>query len=199
MLNKHSTRTLFYKGKNVKIDRKIATLISNMWKLNINTINCCQEHCSPNCKHTTKIITYKDGSKLYKKIRTRYCNKFIWIVFDRPKDAELFFNIVAEFDSSITSMYSRIHGYNRSTEHFSNTWVTEVMLENRGEIRQLVRHKNTIAYGKNNGNHFLWEEKDCKRNKFNLMIQLYFPIKHLKYVEERIKLALDRRKNEGKI
>lgn len=49
------TKILSYQDRNVRVDEEIALLISNMWKLGINTLGCCQAHCSFECDHTIKV------------------------------------------------------------------------------------------------------------------------------------------------
>ena len=82
----HTAKILTYNGRKVKIDKDIAPLLSKMWKLGIKTSNSCQGQCATFCQHKQKIITYKDKSTLYTKIKTKYCNDRIWIVFQSPQD-----------------------------------------------------------------------------------------------------------------
>jgi len=177
----HKTKKLLYKGTKVDIDIGIAPLILDLWKLGINTTNCCQGQCRPFCKHKIKTVKYKSGRISYKKIRTPKCNKYIWIVFNHAKDAEKFYNYIAEYDTKSNSMYSRMHGRSYTEYYGINNWILEIYPVNRGEI--LVPTSRLATLG-------LLVQEGCGKNNFNMMVQLYFPRKHLPYVSSRIKLAL---------
>lgn len=161
-----------------------------MWKLGINTKSCCQGQCSPKCNHKVEIITFKDKSLLYKPIKTNQCRKYVWICFDQAKDAELFYNIVAEFDKENGSMYEKMHGWCGDEKPF-DIWHLRAFPTNNGENLVCKKVLASQASGLKKGSIIeILEVRDCGKNNFNMMIQLYFPFKHLKYVENKLKEAL---------
>ena len=186
-LGRHHYKKLTYKGIKVNIDTAIAPLLSNMWKLGINTWNSCEGLCSFECAHKNYIEKIKDGIEYWNKNKTKYCGNFVWLVFDRPEDLELFYNLVADpkdFNND-NSMYSRMLGY-RHKEKPQEIWSTIYPMNNLGVIGHWGRPKS----GKKRSTQMVWCEDDCKKNNFIISPQLTFPRSHLPYVEEKIKLAL---------
>lgn len=170
---RHPFKWLKYEGQKVRIDKDIAPLLSGMWKLGIYTTNSCQA-----TYHWT-ICSRK----------TKECKEFVWIVFETAKDIERFYDYVAVWEplSDIGSgfnMYEKMSGIGYGLEPHS-VWYVLARMDNLG----VEGHWKRNGKGKNNS-YTVWEEDGCKKNQFVLQPQLWFPRKHLSYVEERIKLAL---------
>lgn len=192
---RHKYKIFKTKHGQIKIDRDIAPIISKMWELGIMTTACCQQTCCHKlCKHKTKIKKYKDSTELWSPIKNKLCKKHAWIVFDRPADAQKFFNIVAEFSKDDDSMYAHMHGYDLK-KNPSTSWIIDSHLENLGVFERLKKVKLGLASGKKKGaRSLIREEVSCPKNDFNISVQLFFPRKHIKYVEEKLNLALTKSK-----
>jgi len=187
----HSYKWLVYKGNKVRIDREIASLISNLWELGIGTTNSCQASCSYKCDHKWKIFKYKDGSELFKKIKSRYCHDQVWICFDGARSYEKFLNVVAVYEDKPGGMYEHIQGHTIKS-HPHNVWTVTTYIENTGiilreERQPVVKSDNLPKHRKTVG---VYVEDGCKKNNFKIMPQLHFPRKHISYVEQKLKEAL---------
>lgn len=195
--DRHKFKWMVYKGRKIRIDRDIAPLLSNMWELGIGTTNCCQAVCARSCKHKTKITKYKDGSSLYSKIKTRDCKDRVWIVFDSARSFEKFLNVVAVYEKwkrdKPEGMYEHIQGFTLKS-HPHDVWEVIPYFDNLGVMYHEERMPLTKANGFPKGRKTIGilVEDSCKKNQFKMMPQLWFPRKHLEYVEERIRLALDK-------
>lgn len=187
---KHKFKWLKFNNQKVRIDAEIASLISDLWKLDISTHNCCQAHCAPSCKHKFN----NDG-----KILTKHCNNYVWITFTSTKDFEKFLNIVAvyEQDAEYNSMYSNIdlccNGPRKSCP--GDHWEAKAFMYNLGvtlkETRELIPEDCKKYYPKNQKTYGMFNEMGCKENNYAVLMSLFFPRKHLKYVEKKIKEALN--------
>lgn len=185
---RHPFKILSYNGRKVWIDEDIAPLLSNMWKLGIRTWNSCQGMCSFKCAHKVKIKKLKNGITNYTNIRTKECGKFVWLVFDRAEDLELFYNLVAEpkdFDNE-KSMYGQVES--------PNIWSIKYPMRNHG----ISGHWGRPNWGGKRSTQMMWIDDGCKKNNFIMSPQLTFPREHLSYVEERIELALSKLKKKEK-
>lgn len=191
-MHNHKGKYFTYYDKRVKIDTKLAQIMSYMWGLGINTIGSCQSSCCPKCKHKHEVKTYKDGSKLYKKIKTKYCHKFAAISFYTAADAELFYNYIAEYSKDDKTMYARMNGF--SQEHFTKNWHMSVFPQNYGETIKEKRVKSTMASGRKNKYEYHLVDDGCKKNNFAMTVNLWFPIEHIKYVEDRLEKAFANQK-----
>ena len=194
----HKTKSIEFNGELIEIDEKIAPLILKMWKLGIITNGCCQSHCRPHCNHKWKKIEYDDNSTYYKKILTRDCHKYIWISFNHAVDIEKFYNYVGEYNERYDSMYSKMHGQCYKGRNKNSNWILDILPINRGEKKIIIREPASKADCMAKGAFVeRYESIGCNNNKFNMMIQLSFPKRHLAYVEKRLDLALSRKnKNE---
>ena len=189
----HKFKWVNCNGDKVRIDRNIAPLISNMWKLGIGTTNCCQSVCAPSCKHKNRDIIYKDGSKLQSFYRTKHCGDRIWIVFDSGMSLEKFLNIVAVFEeendgSNDIGMYGFIHGY-CPLKYPNDIWHIDLSFRNNGVDFASRRVKQRLASGTKQKTISILKEISCKNNDFRILPHLYFPSEHLSYVEGKIILA----------
>ena len=177
---KHHYKIVSFRGQKICIDEDIAPLLLNMWKLGIRTWNSCQGHCSFKCAHKYRIKKLKNGITNYTKVRTKACGQFVWLVFDRVEDLELFYNLVAEpkdFNND-KSMYDQITN--------NKIWSTIFPITNYG----ISGHWGRPKWGNKRSTKMMWIEDKCKKNKFVFSPQLTFPRSHLPYVEARIKAAL---------
>ena len=87
-------------------------------------------------------------------------------------------------------MYHHIEGHYRKEQPHDYRAI-ETHLDNEGVEGSWKRVPAMMASGQKKGStHTVWEEDHCTDNDFNLQPQLWFPRKHLPYVEERIRLAL---------
>ncbi len=188
----HKAKLISYHGRKVKIDEDIAPLISNMWKLGINTISSCQAHCSFKCNHKYKVHPKDaDGHQLWELIPKKYCRDNIWIAFQSNYDLELFYNAVAEYSKEDGSMYEFMcHG--NWKENPREIWSTSWRVENAGVKGHWGRP--VFSKGGKRSTFECWIDDDCKKNNFVTVPQLTFPHKHLSYVEERIALAIKKLK-----
>lgn len=179
----HPYKILNYKGKNVKIDKDIVSLISKLWKAKINTISSCQEECSIFCQHKSIL---KNNTYITKK--TKCCLDNIWILFESIADMEKLYNIVAEFSppENKNSIYNLMgascyFGGNimrPSTEY----WGALFLVDNDGELRSWYR---PYIDGKRVG-YEMCRVDGCKKNKFVIRPSLTIPKKHLSYVESQL-------------
>lgn len=185
---RHKAKLLTYNGRKVRIDEEIAPLLSNMWKLGIRTSNSCQENCSFKCNHKYKIHPEKDGTTYQETLWTKSCLNCVWLVFEHALDAELFYNIVAEYvpaDKDDGTMYADIQGYNWKKRP-GDVWTLNCYARNYGVEGHFGRPK----WGNKRSTCEMWMEDGCKKNMFIIQPQLTFPRKHLAYVEGKIKEAL---------
>lgn len=190
-LGRHRAKLLEYDGRRVRIDEEIAPMIQSMWKLGIKTSNSCQGACSFECDHKIKKHPVaKDGSQYFEKIKTKHCRDCIWLVFESTKDAELFYNCVAEYVKGYEpSMYMNINGFDRK-KNARDVWILDCSARNNGV---LGRWSKATRNGVRN-TYQTWEEDRCETNNFIIEPQLTFPRKHLQYVEKRLKLAIENMK-----
>jgi len=169
---RHKFKWMKYNGNNIRIDIELANIISMMWKLGINTTNCCQTHCSFNCNHKYKII--KDGELThYKKILTKECDTYSWICFESARDIELFYNCIAINSESFPDRLS---------------WVIFADMNNHGVIYHIGRPTINGVREKQDQ----WIEDGCKENNFQMQPQLTFPKKHIKLIESLLELKLSK-------
>lgn len=191
-LGRHRFKILSFKGERVAIDEKIAPLLQDMWKLGINTTNSCQEQCNFHCKHTW--VTKKDKRGDYTTvIPTENCYNNIWLCFEQSSDLELFYNLIcewADYSKDPNAMYHKI---------VDGEWANRFNAYNHG----VTGHWKRYTFNKKRCSQMMWNEDACKKNNIILSPQITFPIEHLPYVEERIKLALSKkqkskRKNKTK-
>ena len=184
----HSWKWMTYKGEKIRIDRAIAPLISKLWELGIGTTNSCQACCSyaKPCQHIIK------DNEI---VRNKDCYQHIWICFDGARSYEKFLNIVAVYEKwengKPEGMYEHILGYTKIS-HPHEAWYMKAYIENLG----VLSHEERIPIPKDwkfpagRKTIGVFEEDGCKKNNFKFMPQLHFPRKHLPYVEERLQLAL---------
>jgi hypothetical protein len=192
---RHPFKWMLYQDTKVAIDRDIAPLLSKMWSLGIKTTNSCQGHCSFNCNHKTKSSKDKDGITFTRPILTSNCHQFVWLAFDSAKDVERLYNLVAEYSKDNNSTYNRMScdrfvGGGKFQRPIEN-WELNFYLDNRG----VEGHWGRPKWGNKRSTVLMWVEDECKKNNFVISPQLTFPRKDLSYVEARLQLALDRRKN----
>lgn len=191
-------------GDRVRIDREIAPLLTKMWQLGIRTTNSCQEHCSPTCPHKPKKIKYSDGSVLYTHTKTKSCGNRIWIVFETAKSLEKFYNYVAVWAPyakkgepfASPEMHDIYHDIvdNCSQKYYPDSWERRDYICNWGIELSSKRIPATQASGEKVKTIGILTEVGCKKNNFKIMPQLYIPRKHLSYVEERLDIALKKKK-----
>lgn len=191
----HKTKYINFNNKRFIIDAEIAPLISNIWKLDIKTTSCCQGHCAPSCNHKTKIIKNLDNSATIEKIKGKHCNNYVQICFASGTDFEKFLDIVAEYEKDAEEgMYYNIDRSFAISKSPTDRWEMVPFFDNRGiELitkRFPIEEDQKHCFPKNHKTYGAFVEIGCKQNDFRLMPQLYFPRKHLKYVEDKIKLAL---------
>lgn len=89
----HKQITIKLDDREAEVDEKLADLILNLWKLNINTVMSCQNNEPKN---------------------------YVWIMFASVIDAELFMNTVAEFAGGKTSVYQKMM---LNWENVKNEWM----------------------------------------------------------------------------
>lgn len=77
----HKARLIKWKDQEAEIDIEIADLILNLWKLELDTFNSCQDDVP---------------------------RGFVWIQFASAYDAEMFLNYVSEYSEEPNSVYGRI-------------------------------------------------------------------------------------------
>ncbi len=182
MNKRHPFKWLIYNGERIPIDRDIVPLIAGIWKLGIKTTSCCQAHCSLVCNH-------KRNSR-YEIIPTKHCHDNVWIAFETVKDMERLFDVVAQYDDSDGSMYDLMSCDNSMSyrkKQPKDCWAFDFYMRNDGVKGHWGR---PIINGKRSSQQ-LWIDDGCEENGFVVQPQLTFPRKHLSYVEERIKLALE--------
>lgn len=187
---RHKAKILTYDGVKVRIDKEIAPLLSNMWKMGIRTVNSCQAHCSFKCDHKIKKHPKdKEGYTFYESLWTDHCQDCIWLVFEHALDIELFYNIVAEYlpyEKEAGTMYAHIQGHDFK-KNPRDVWSVQSSMRNYGV-------EGHFDYGMSPSGkrekYKTWHEDSCKNNIFILQPQLTFPRKHLAYVEAKIKEAL---------
>jgi hypothetical protein len=80
----HPARHIKYQDQEADIDLAIASLILNLWKLDIHTMNSCEDNVPKG---------------------------FVWIEFVSVYDAERFLDIVAKYSKGKGSVYGRITGW----------------------------------------------------------------------------------------
>ncbi len=80
---KHPVKRVKYKNMEADIDVDIADLILNLWKLQIRTVNSCQDNVP---------------------------RGFVWIEFAYASGAERFLTFVAEYSEDPYSVYRRMYG-----------------------------------------------------------------------------------------
>lgn len=186
----HKCKILIYRGERIRIDREIAPLISKMWKLGINTTNCCQAHCLTSCKHTD----------------TNSCKQYMWLCFETAVDAEKFYNFVAVYEKDNSeSMYDKIGVFptigDRGAPPDSDRWRMEVYTQNLGihlhEERVVINEAEKKYFPRHHKTYGVLVEDYCKKNNFIFMPQLFIPRKHLSYLEERLDLALVKKRKRS--
>ena len=203
---RHTFKWRTYRGCKVRIDEDIVSLLDKMWALGIGTTNCCQEHCNFNCDHKWTHKKYKNGTTHSRHNVTKHCYNSVWMVFETSRDAEKFYNIVAEYvpeswkDENESSMYNLmscdravLSSHKRSSRRIKSnpdSWSWCFILHNYGVEGHFGRPK----WGNKRSTVEMWIEDGCKKNDFILAPQITFPRKHLKYVEERLQLALNKKK-----
>lgn len=188
---RHKAKLLNYQGYKVRIDEEIAPLFTKLWKFGINTVSSCQAHCSFKCNH--KVIKHpvdENGLQYFESIPTKHCGECIWIVFDTANDVERFYNYVAEYTKEYkNTMYSYINGWCYK-EYPRDIWTLYFRPRNAG----IVGHWGRPKWGNKRSTKEHWVEDKCKKNNFIMQPQLTFPRKHLIYVEQRLQLALDKKR-----
>lgn len=194
----HKFKWRTYKGNKVRIDEDLVSLIDSMWALGIGTTNCCQEQCSFNCAHLYKYKKYKNGTTHSSIIATKHCYDNVWMCFETAKDAEKFYNIVAEYipdsckDENKSSMYNLMSCDRGVGDTYkkagTDRWAWHFLLRNYG----VEGHFGRPTYKGKRETYDMWIEDGCKENDFILSPQITFPRKHLKYVEDRLQLAVDK-------
>ncbi len=189
----HKLKWMTYQGEKVRIDREIAPLLAKMWELGIKTQSCCQAHCKYSCKHKCTAEKLESGTISFTISKdSKDCKQYVWILFHSMADYEKLLNVVAEYDQGWHSMYAQITG---SAGH--NQGVRWVRHPDNWEMSPT--HHNDGAYGHwgsetEDGETFeCWNEDGCKKNKFRIQPHLYFPRKHLPYVEEKLQLVINKR------
>jgi hypothetical protein len=196
---RHKFKWRIYDGRKVRIDEELAPILDKMWKLGIRTTNCCQQHCSFACGHKHNVKKMKDGSEYFKVIRTKRCGKDVWIVFESCKDVERLYNIVAEYDSSYNdeTMYNKMSAgrfiQTGATKYRSSIegWAFSFFMNNHG----VEGHWGRPTFNGKRSTREMWIDDGCEKNDFVIQPQITFPRKHLKYVEQRLTLALSNRKS----
>jgi hypothetical protein len=135
---KHKTKLLSHNGEKIPIDVDIAGLISNVWKLGIDTFGCCQS--------SDDIIGGRKND--------------VWIVFSNTGSFERFLDAVAVFkqpqSKSLDSrMYSNILGHGSD-----EPWKVDVWYDNHGLLPcKVQKHAWTDQYCEKNEfvvRHILW-------------------------------------------
>lgn len=195
---RHPFKWMKYDGRNVRIDKDIATLLSKMWKLGIHTTNSCQANCSFACNHKLKTTKYKNGTSYTKKIKTKNCHNNVWLAFDSVKDVELLYNLLAEYvpysnKNYNTSMYHKMSCDLFIRENDRPTldgWCFRFYMCNRGTYGHWGRPK----WGSKRSTCVMWVEDGCDKNDFVMEPQITFPRTHLQYVESRLDIALTKKK-----
>lgn len=193
---RHPFKWMTYNDKKVRIDKEIAPLLSKMWALGIHTTNSCQEQCNFTCKHKYKVIKYKTYS-FNKPIKTKNCNNSIWLAFESTKDVEKLYNIVAEYEpNDDNSMYGKMScdrfvqtGQTRFKQA-SDGWTFSFCMTNEG----VDGHWGRPKFGNKKSTQEMWIKDGCKKCKFVIQPQITFPKIHLQYVEDRLDLALKRKR-----
>lgn len=164
----HPFKWLKFDGEKVRIDKEIAPLLSNLWKLGIRTTNSCQEHCSFNCKHKYKKSYDEDGCLCSYIIPTKKCWDSIWLCFEQASDLEKFYNIIAKYGSTdydvVSSWPIRHHIINYGIEGCFT--------------RPIINGKRSTVP--------LFKETSCRKNNFIVSPQLTFPRKYLSFIEDKI-------------
>jgi hypothetical protein len=199
---RHKFKWRTYKGHKVRIDEDLVSLIDKMWALGIGTRSCCQEHCSFSCAHKWTTTKYKDGTSYSRHNKTKSCYNNVWMCFETSKDAEKFYNIVAEYvhdswkDENKSSMYNLmscdrfVACAGKKFKYPIDSWQWSFLLENNGVEGHFGRPK----WGNKRSTVEMWIEDGCKKNNFIIVPQITFPRKHIKHVEERLQLALNKKK-----
>lgn len=169
MATVHRFKWMIHKGEKIRIDRKIAPLISELWRLGINTVGSCEDYCNLFCPHKwkNKVI---DGEKVIAKVKTPQCYQNVWLVFEKARDLEKFYNLLLEFDTDGNSQYEKVL---YQTGFDSDSWSVRYSIVNYGvygEVRDKIFH-----------------ETGCKKNKFVVQPQLTFPTKQLSSVLEKLR------------
>jgi hypothetical protein len=109
LMTSHQTKHIRYKDQEADIDVEIADLILNLWRLEISTLNSCQ-----------------DGVP----------EGFAWIEFASAYDAEMFLDFVAQYSEDPDSVYARMTcAWGDDT---ALDWQYDPCLEDYGVDRQLV-------------------------------------------------------------
>lgn len=198
---RHSFNWLKYNGKNVAIDKEIVPLLSKMWKLGIKTTASCQQVCSFACKHKRKVVKSKDGNYL-KPIYTKHCLSNIWLAFESAKDVEALYNYVAEYKKPATweearnSMYGLMNcdlcTQNTKNQFLypDNAWAFLFVMANNG----VYGHWGRPTFNGKRVGYEMWIKDGCKKNNFVIEPQITFPRLHLQYVEERLDLAISKKR-----
>jgi hypothetical protein len=183
---RHPFKWKIYNGSKIRIDMDIVSILEKMWKLGIKTNNSCQAHCKFSCNHKWKIHKYKNGSTYDECIRTPNCYSNVWISFDTSKDLEKFYNYLAVYN---TPMYKQMN-CDRFVGHSKEGWEFSFLLRNHGVKGHFGRpmHKNKrLSFN-------VWIEDGCDNNDFIISPQISFPRIDLPYVEERLQLAINKKR-----
>ena len=204
---RHVFKWRTYKGHKVRIDEDIVSMLDKIWALGIGTTNSCQEQCNFNCDHKWIHKKYKNGTTYSRHDRTKNCYNCVWLSFETSKDAEKFYNIVAEYVPNSWEVEDKSCMYNlmscdrvvgnshkKPSRIKSNpdSWSWCFILRNYG----VEGHFGRPTYKGRREKYEMWIEDGCKKNDFILAPQITFPRKHLKHVEERLQLALNKKKKK---
>ena len=169
MATKHRFKWMYHKGEKIRIDRKIAPLMSELWRLGINTISSCEDYCNLLCPHKWEDRMI-DGEKISAVVKTPHCKKNVWLVFEKARDLEKFYNLLLEFDTDYDSAYEKIL---YQSKFDPDNWAVRYSVVNHG------------VHGKVRGRIFY--ETGCKKNKFCVQPQLTFPTKQLPSILEKLR------------
>lgn len=199
---RHQFKWMKFDGVSVRIDKDIASLLSKMWKLGIRTTNSCHGSCSFMCKHKYIVRKSKHGD-YYKPVPTKDCHDSVWLAFESSFDVELLYNIVAEYPGNEDdgTMYSKMccgrfvttkgSKFRRSPEG----WAFMFLLENNG----VSGHWGRPVFNGRRSTQEMWIEDGCERNDFVIQPQITFPRAHIKWVEDKLDLALKRKRQKKNV
>lgn len=113
----HKTKFIEYKDLSADVDENIADLILNLWKLDIVTLNSCENNVPQD---------------------------WVWIEFLSAIDAESFLNIVAnEYSDDYNSLYNRIkNAWDGNTEE--NVWKISVNIDDLNVVYDEIGNDEVI-------------------------------------------------------
>jgi hypothetical protein len=113
---KHKTKHIRYEDQEADIDGEIADLILNLWRLEISTLNSCQDNLPKG---------------------------FVWIEFGSAYDAEQFLDYVAQYCEEPGSVYDRMT--RAWGDDMPLDWRYEPHLRDYGVDEHLVNHDGIEA------------------------------------------------------